>query len=427
MNYQEALTFIHSVNNAFCIPGLERIKILCERMGNPQDKLKFIHVAGTNGKGSFCSMLSSVLQNAGYTVGTYTSPYILKFNERMSVNGQMITDQELSLLATEISDFVKDMADKPTEFETITAIAFKYFLNHNCDYVVLECGLGGRFDATNIITTPILSVITGIAIDHTSFLGNTIEQIASEKAGIIKSGVPCLWCGEDESAYKVINDNAKEVGSTLYTVDHTKTTILSADLNGTVFNFGEYDNVRIPLLGTYQPFNATNVLSATDILKTIGVNIPETAIREGLANTVWHARFEIICKKPLIIADGGHNPEGIKSAVESIKLYFPHQKVNIVTGVMKDKDYRYIAKEISSVANTVFCITPDNPRALPAEEYAETFKEVGAAALHFETLEQAVVTAIEQTKEENIPLICLGSLYMYKETVEAVNNYIKEN
>ena len=208
MNITEALEYIHTVNWTFCKPGLERTYELCSQLGNPQNNLKFIHVAGTNGKGSFCSMLSSVLLAQGYKVGLYTSPYIKCFNERMQINGEMISDDELCQITEKIKPVADKMQDKPTEFELVTAIAFEYFSRNKCDYVVLECGLGGRLDSTNVISTSVLSVITGISLDHTAILGNTISEIAREKAGIIKSGVPCLWCGSSSEAYAPIKATA---------------------------------------------------------------------------------------------------------------------------------------------------------------------------------------------------------------------------
>lgn len=419
MNYSETLEYIHSVNWCFCKPGLERIRILCEALGDPQDSLKFIHIAGTNGKGSFCSMFSSVLRAAGYTVGTYTSPYILRFNERMSVNGEDISDDELCDIIERIRPIADGMTDKPTEFELITAAAFLYFYEKKCDLVVLECGLGGRLDSTNIIKAPLLSVITGIALDHTSVLGDTVEQIAAEKAGIIKQGSPCLWCGSDEKAFNIIKQKADSISSPLYCVDRSAAEIKEFSLSGTVFGYKSYKDIKINLLGEYQIDNAVNVLNAVDILKSKGVTISDSAVRSGMEKARWHSRFEIINRSPLIIADGSHNPEGVVSAVKSVKRYFGSKKVNILTGVMRDKDYSFIAKEISSVANRVYCITPDNPRALPAEEYSEVYKGLGLFSQGFGSIETAFFAAAENSLDENLPLICLGSLYMYSDIAAA--------
>ena len=425
MNYNETLEYIHSVNWCFCKPGLERIKELCEALGNPQDSLKFIHVAGTNGKGSFCSMISSVLRCGGYNVGTFTSPYVLRFNERMSVNGVDISDDELCSIIERIKPIADKMTDKPTEFELITAAAFLYFYEKRCDLVVLECGLGGRLDSTNIIKTPLLSVITGIALDHTAVLGETVEEIAAEKAGIIKANVPVLWCGSDDGALAVIEKKATNESAPLYCVDRSSVTVSEFSLSGTVFSFSGYKNVKIKLLGEYQIDNAANVLSAIDILKNNGINISNEALLSGMESAAWHSRFEIINQNPLIIADGGHNPEGVVSAVKSIKRYFGSKKVNILTGVMKDKDYRFIAKEISSVAKEVFCITPDNPRALKAEELSGVYEDLEISSKSYEDVQSAFFAAAEVSKKQDTPLICLGSLYMYSEIYNANQEYIK--
>ena len=425
MNYNEALDYIHKINWVFCNPGLGRIEHLCSKLGNPQNKLKFIHVAGTNGKGSFCAMLSSVLKEAGYRVGTFTSPYVKVFNERMAIDGEMISNEELATLTEYVKPYADAMAEKPTEFELITAIAFEYFARNNCDYVVLECGLGGRLDSTNIIETSVLSVITGIALDHVAILGDTVEKIAYEKAGIIKSGTPCLWCGLDKDAEAVISAKAKEMDAPFYTVDHGATLIKKFDLEGSVIDFKSHKDIYIPLLGEYQPFNASNVLSAIDILRTQGIDISDDAVRIGLSKVVWHARFEILSKKPLIIADGGHNPEGVNSAVNSIKRYFGNEKINVVSGVMADKDCNYIASRIGSVASEVFCLTPDNPRALNSKEYSEIYRSMGIKSSYYPTVKDAVYAAITDAMENNKAVFCVGSLYMYCEIAEHVDEFLK--
>ena len=420
MNVNEAIDYIHSVNWMFCNPGLDRVKALCHALGDPQDSLKFIHVAGTNGKGSFCSMLDSVLRAEGYRVGLFTSPYILEFGERMRVDGKNIADEELCALVEEIKPIADAMEDKPTEFELITALAFLYFARKKCDYVVLECGLGGRLDATNIIKTPILSVITGIALDHTAILGDTPEKIAAEKAGIIKSGVPTLWCGADKDAEAVIAKKAADIGSDFMKIDRSTLSVKEMTLDGTIFDFGEHKDVKIPLLGSYQPLNACNVLTAIDALRKMGVPVGEDAIKRGMASVVWHARFEIINKDPLMIADGGHNPEGIDAAVDSIKTYFGAERIGIVTGVMADKDYNYMAGRMSECADTVFCLTPDNPRALKAEDYAKVFESLGVNAIPCESVATAVEKAAEWGRENRKAVVALGSLYMYGEVVGAL-------
>ncbi len=413
MNYQEALAYIHSVNWTFCKPGLERITALCAALGNPQTGMRFIHVAGTNGKGSFCAMTAAILQRAGYTVGLFTSPYIKTFNERMMINGEMIGEQELADLTAFIRPIADAMVDKPTEFELITAIALLYFRRHGCDVVVLEAGMGGRLDSTNVIREPLLSVITGIALDHTAFLGDTVEKIAAEKAGIIKDARPVLYGGEDAAARRVIADTAAKQGSMMYEVDYADLTVTHAGLDGAVLDFGAYKDVALNLLGTYQPRNAAVVLTAVDVLHGEGLNIPESAVREGLAAVTWRGRFELLANDPPIIFDGAHNAQGIDAAVDAIRHYFGEQRVYVMTGVLQDKDYHAIARALSAVAGRAFVLTPDNPRALAGEEYARLLESLGVPSVAYPSVKAAYTAAVAAAREDNTPLVCLGSLYTY--------------
>ncbi|MBR2861167.1 MAG: bifunctional folylpolyglutamate synthase/dihydrofolate synthase [Clostridia bacterium] len=421
MNYSEALEYIHSVSWTFCKPGLERIKELCAALGNPQDKLKFVHVAGTNGKGSVCAFLESILRAQGYKTGLFTSPYVRFFNERMAVNGEPIENDELAELTAFVKPFADKMTDKPTEFELITAIGFLYFAKHSCDIVVLETGMGGRLDATNIIKNPILSIITGISLDHVAFLGSTVEQIAFEKAGIIKNGTAVLFGGEDEKAGEVIRTQAAKTGARFYQTDFRELKNVETSLEGAKFDFGNLRNQKINLLGIYQPKNAATVLTAVEILRLRGVFISDKSVMQGLATTVWHARFEIVSKNPLIIFDGAHNLEGITAAVESIKKYFD-SRVYVLTGVLKDKDYEAIAKAISTVASRAFAITPDNPRALSAKEYARILMGYGVSAESFDSMKEAFVSAKNTAQKRGIPLVCLGSLYTYGTLMDIIEN-----
>ena len=420
MNYTDALEYIHGVSWTFCKPGLERIGELCERLGHPQKKLKFIHVAGTNGKGSTSAMLDSILRESGYKVGLYTSPYIRVFNERMRINGENIADDELAELTEYIKPIADQMTDSPTEFELITALAFEYFARNNCDIVVLEAGLGGRLDSTNIIDTSVLSIITGIALDHTAFLGDTVEKIAIEKAGIIKRGVPVLYGGADESAWNIIKEKAIEMEASFEHVNYNELNVKNLSLDGTDFDFSKHKNLKINLLGSYQPRNAAIVINAVEILKENGFEISDFALREGLCAASWQGRFEILCREPLIIFDGAHNPQGIEAAVESIKLYFKNEKICIVTGVLRDKDYTYIAKMLSSVASKAFTFTPDSPRALDAKDYAKTLSSAGLCAEASLSVSEALDKARSYAKEHSFPIICAGSLYAYAEIIENV-------
>ena len=420
MTYDEALEYIHGVNKTFCKPGLERIEELCEALGHPERGMKFIHVAGTNGKGSTSSMLSNVLIKAGYNVGLYTSPYIYRFNERIRINGEDIGDLELASLCEKLKPITDGMADKPTEFELITAIAFEHFKNKKCDVVVLEVGMGGRFDSTNVIRDPLLSIITGISLDHVAFLGDTTEKIAFEKAGIIKDGAPVIFGGEDEGARSVIEGIANERGCALYSPDYKMIENSKTSLEGGEFDYGKYKNVKLSLLGEYQLRNASLVLCALDILKERGLKIDTGAIYDGIFATKWRARFEIIHRDPTVIFDGAHNAEGISAAVESIKKYYPEGGVSVMTGVLSDKDYFAIAKSISSVADTAFTITPDNPRALGAEEYAKVLSDLGVSATACTSIGEALKRGMEYARGSGKPLFCLGSIYTYSSVIDEI-------
>ncbi len=420
MTYDEALEYIHGVSWTFCKPGLDRIRELCEGLGNPQKYLKFVHVAGTNGKGSFCSMLSSVLTAAGYRVGLYTSPFVLRFNERMQMSGVPISDARLAELTERVRPVAEAMTDKPTEFELITAIAFEYFKSEGADLVILECGMGGRLDSTNIIENSLLSVITGVALDHTAFLGDTVEKIAAEKAGIIKHGCPVLYGDNDAEVLSVIKKKAKETGSAVYTVDPKKLSVTDMTLDGTVVDFGEIRRLRLPLLGMYQPINLARVLTAAEILNTRGLEISTESLREGIAMAKWPARFEIIDRDPITIFDGAHNPEGISAAVRSIEHYFGKGNAVAVSGVLSDKNYGFIAGELNRACRAVFTVTPDSPRALSAEDFAKCINEKGGKATAAASIAEALDRAREYALANGLSVVCLGSLYTYADVIKHI-------
>ncbi len=421
MNYEQTLEYIHRVSWTGSRPGLSRMTELLALLGDPQDSLRFIHVAGTNGKGSFCSMCDSVLRAAGYHTGLYTSPYIERFNERITINGSPIADDELAEITTYVRSFADKMADPPTEFELITAVAMVAYKNHGCDPVVLEVGMGGRLDATNIIKTPMLSVITGISKDHTAVLGDTVAAIAGEKAGIIKPGVPVVFGGTDDEAASVIEKKASEMGCKYVRTAQNEVKTLASTLDGTVFDYkGRHS---LSLLGLYQPHNAANVLEAVAILRTLGLNITDKNIADGFISAKWPARFELIDRDPIFISDGAHNPEGIAAAVSAVQYYFGAQKVCLLTGVMADKDYAEMASELSQIASVAVTLKPNNPRSLDPSLYAAEFKRLGVEAYGCESITDAVNTARDIAKSRKIPLVALGSLYMYGDVKQA---YLKK-
>lgn len=440
MNYPEALTYIHANTWTKHAPGLARIRTLCARLGNPQKALRFIHVAGTNGKGSTCAMTASILRAAGYRVGLFTSPYMLRFNERMQIDGVQIPDEELAAITAYVRPFADSMTETPTEFELITAIGLVYFARHACDFVVFEAGMGGRLDSTNVVEAPevLVSVITGIAMDHTAYLGDTPEKIAAEKAGIIKVGTPVVFGGahmpigasadgytgavkvDPVSCGAVIAERAAALGAPYIPVDDTQICNLRADLSGSDFDFGDLRGLHIPLAGLYQPYNAATALTVVRVLRDKGIPIPDTAVREGLASVTWQGRFELLRREPPVISDGGHNPEGIDAAVASASDYFGGQKIFILTGVMADKDYIHMVSRMSDIAARVFTVRPGNDRALDAERYAALFAQYGLVAESYPTVAEALAAAMEAAKADNTPILCLGSLYMYGELKAAL-------
>lgn len=421
MTYEEAITYIHSINGMFCNPGLARISALCEGLSHPERDLKFIHVTGTNGKGSFCSMLTSVLTEAGLRVGRFTSPYLRFFNERIAIGDTPISDEALCRLVERVRPVADAMEDKPTEFELISALGFLYFKEMNCDVVVLEVGMGGRYDSTNVIEKSLLSVITGIALDHTGFLGDTVEKIAAEKAGIIKEGCPVLTAVTESGPAAVIAEEAKKKNAPCRVIDKNALCVRKCDLSGTTLDFGAFSDIEISLLGLYQPENAALVLAAIEELRKIGLSIPDAAVKCGMKKAYWPGRFEILRRNnPMILYDGAHNPQGIAAAVKSLRHYFGDQKLSVLTGVLKDKDYFAIAKDLATVGAEAFTFTPMNPRKLDAEDYANVLTDAGLRATACPSLKDAYAAASKNARENDRPLVCLGSLYTYKDLMEYI-------
>ena len=426
MTYKEALEYIHSVTWMGSRPGLSRITELCEKMNNPQDSLRFVHVAGTNGKGSFSCMLSEILREAGYRVGLFTSPFIKEFNERIRVNGENIADEDLADVTEYVRGFADTMEDLPTEFELITAIALEYFRRQNCDIVVLEVGMGGRLDSTNIIRTPVLSVITEISLDHTGMLGDTVEAIAAEKSGIIKAGIPVMFSGTDDRARAVITDRAGEMGCAITYPAYDTLLVEQSSIDGSTFSYEGKSGYHISLAGLYQPRNAAAVICAVEALRRAGYAIPDEALRAGLECARWSARFEVLRRDPVIIYDGGHNPGGVTVSFGSVARYFPNTKCTVLTGIMADKDYAETVEISAPYIARAFTVTPAVPRALNGEAYAHTYRAHGVEAISCESIESGVASAIGDARREGRPLIIFGSLYMYADIVSAVDKVLPE-
>ena len=411
MTYNEALAYIHSVCWKGSVPGLSRTRELLAKIGNPEKSLKFVHIAGTNGKGSTAAMLSSILEKGGLRVGLYTSPFINRFNERMQVNHVCIGDEELSELTEFIRPYADSMADSPTEFELITALALEYFKRKACDIVVLEVGMGGALDSTNIIDTPEVAILCAMGYDHTRELGSTMTEIASAKAGIIKPHTQVVSYGQNEEAAAVFEKVCRDTGSTLHTPDYASLTPGAFDLTGQTFSYGGLRDLRIPLVGAYQLNNAAVVITAARVLQAKGWPVTDETIRQGLAETTWPARFEILQRDPVFIVDGGHNPHGIRATAESLQRLFPEQKIVFVTGVMADKDVEHILGLIVPLAKRFYTVTPNNPRAMQADVLAGRIQAMGVEALPCGSIPQAVQAAMDFAGRDGVAC-ALGSLYM---------------
>ncbi len=419
MTYEEALEYIHSVCWKGSKPGLERTEQLLALMNNPEKKLKFIHIAGTNGKGSTASMTANVLLKSGYKVGLYTSPYIFEFNERMRVDGVNISNQELA----EITDFVKPLAesmeDKPTEFELVTCIAFEYFYRHRCDIVCLEVGMGGELDSTNVIEPPVASVITNIGLDHTDFLGDTLEKIAQTKSKIIKSNSTVVLYRSNTEVETVIEERCNEVNARLVKADFDAVVPIEATLEYQSFDWKNLKEIKLPLLGEHQLKNVATVLTLTEVLRNKGYKITDEALRDGLESAVWQGRFEIVCRSPLFVVDGGHNPQCIESLVKNVKSYIKNRPIIVLTGVLADKDYDSMYREMADIADEFITVTPPNPRALTSDKLAEYLRTLGVNATPCQTVEDGVALAMEKANTCGA-VIAYGSLYMVADIENAV-------
>lgn len=409
-NAEQAIEYIHSVCWKGSIPGLSRTRNLLDLMGNPQDKLKYVHIAGTNGKGSTAAMTASILQKAGYRVGLYTSPYIYRFNERMQVNGEPISDTELTEITAWVKPLAQSMEECPTEFELVSCIAFEYFKRNHCDMVVLEVGMGGALDSTNVIKAPEVAVITNIGLDHTDVLGSTVEEIAKTKAGIFKEGSNAVIYRGSPSVEAVFEAVCAEKNIQLTKADFESLRLISHGLEGQVFDCGERKGLELPLLGDHQLHNAAVVLSVADALIARGWKISEENIRDGIRSVSWPGRFDVMRKDPLFIIDGGHNPQCIEALVKNIEDYLSDRKVIVLTGVLADKDYADMYKPVMPLVQEFVCITPPNPRKLDASLLAQYLSEAGATATACASIEEGVVTAMEKAGKDGV-VLCFGSLY----------------
>ncbi len=415
MRYNEALEYMAFISSKKgIVPGLDSIRELCKRLGDPQDKLKFIHIAGTNGKGSTLAFISSVLTYSGYRVGRYISPTIRDYRERFQVNAKVISQSVFCELLEKVKavceDIEKDGLSYPTAFEIETSLAFLYFVKKGCDIVVLECGMGGRDDATNIISTAVLSVIAPISMDHMQFLGDSIKKIALNKCGIIKKDTPVVSAIQRDEAMQVIKEKSNENNCDLHTLKRETITDIKYSLTRQSFKLDK-KKYEIKLLGVYQIENAALSVKALNVLKNCGYEkITDENIKKGLLNAEWPARFEIVKKKPLLIIDGAHNEDAAVRLKESIDVYLKDKEKIFILGMFRDKAIDCVVKTLVSDAKMIFtCQTPDNPRALRPIELADIVSEYNRNVTCCDSVEEAVEFASSMA-DDNTAIIATGSL-----------------
>lgn len=427
MNYTEAIAYIQHLTTFGINLGMERIERLLRLLGNPERKLKCIHVAGTNGKGSTSVLIAAVLQSQGYKVGVYTSPHLQSYTERFVVNGRMIEEADFArlvhMLQPCLEQVLRETHDQPTEFEVLTALAFQYFADQDVDFAVIEVGLGGTLDSTNVIT-PLVSVITNVTFDHMDRLGKTIQEIATHKAGIIKKGVPVITAAQGD-ALAVINEVASVHCAPVIDVwQSCKWQLILIEPAGQIFHLktaGEkYENLRIRLLGPHQLVNSAVALATLEQLQSQGVDIGQRAIYEGFASATWPGRFEILSEKPFIILDGAHNSEGSQALRSTFETVFPDIKTVFVVGVLADKDYKAMLKDFAAVADVMILTTADSPRAADPSVLAEEVS--GSQPIVIADLREAIAVGIQLADAGKALCIC-GSLY----TIGRARDILLEN
>ena len=431
--YTEAIDYIYNLTKYGMKLGLKNINYLLYRLGAPHKKLKVIHVAGTNGKGSTCSLISSILQSAGYKVGLYTSPHLVDFTERFKINNKPIDREKVSELLERIKPSIEKTANAPsyghpTFFEVVTSMAFLYFFEEQVDYLVLEVGLGGRLDATNVCE-PLISVITHVDYDHMDKLGNSLEEIAREKGGIIKPDGIVISSNQYEEAYNEIRKIADEKNSLVYSTGREISyEIVKSDIKGVIFDLKginhNYKDLHTPLLGRYQADNAATAITAVEALKNKGITISEKAIRDGLEKVKWTGRLEIIRNNPTLVLDGAHNPSGVKVVRDALKEIFSYQRLILVLAIFSDKDYKKMIQILAPNADLIITTKAKNLRATPpqiiAKEAAQYIDE--DKIIVTENIPQAINCALSNSKEDD--LICItGSLY----TVGEAKRFFKSN
>lgn len=426
MNYREAMQYIEEMQPLGSVMGLETMRHLCAALGDPQDQLKFVHIAGTNGKGSTLAYISTVMQEAGYRVGRYLSPAVKGYRERFQINGREITQSGLCKYLEPVKAAAEQMAAQglahPTLFEIETAVAFLYFLEKKCDLVVLETGLGGALDATNVVNTTVAAVFASISMDHMDILGESLKEIALTKAGIIKSKCYVISLKQDPEVMKILRQSALIKKAKFFTADISRAKRIRYGVTKQKFDYDKYKDLEISMLGKFQIENAVLAVETVLALVRCGFKVPEEKLRQGLLQTRWHGRFDVIAKRPLFIADGAHNEDAAKKLAESIRFYFTNRKIIYIMGMLRDKEYDKVIRHTFELASHIITVTPPlKERALSALELAEAAREYHRAVTAADSVQEAVEIAYLLTgKDKDAVIVAFGSLSYLGELMDTV-------
>ena len=424
MNYEEAMNFIQNTNKFGSVLGLDNIRELLERLGNPQDQLRVVHIAGTNGKGSTLAFLAGIFRESGYRAGRYVSPASFSYEERFRINEENISKKDLCFYMEKIKnvaeEMVKDGLSHPTMFEIETALSFLYFLDKKVDVVLLETGMGGRLDATNVVKKPIATVIASIGMDHMQFLGDTLEKIASEKAGIIKEGCPVISYDNTKEVNEVIKNKAKQMHAKVTFVNSAGIRVLQESLNGESFSYRSsdgrwYEKIEIPLLGRHQINNAALALETLNVIKNYYC-ISDFQTEDGMRKTIWRGRIEILEREPMVICDGAHNPDGAKSLLSFLQNNFTNQRLIYIMGVLSDKDYEQMVQILAPAAGKIYTVAPDNPRALSSRELCNCISKYHQNVEERQRLAECLSEVRQKAEKDDVIIIC-GTLSFQNELI----------
>ncbi len=430
MNYEQSIEVIKNLTKFGINLGLSRIRSLLKKFNNPQDTLPIIHIGGTNGKGSTAALLTAVLQEAGYKVGTYTSPHLHSYNERICINGEPISSEDLAETLTRLvpafEEVKQEIGESPTEFEVLTALAFLYFHAAEVEIVILEVGLGGDMDSTNVIQAPLLSIITNVTVDHTAYLGTTVKEIAEKKSGIIKKKCPIITASTDDVVLKVLQEQAQKLAAPFYQVQQEVTyKILEKSLKGQLCQFKttqkNYGELFLSLKGDHQLVNAATALLALELIKVRGFQTTDDDIKRGFVNVQWPGRLETINENPLVIIDGAHNIAGMKALTQWLKeIKVKVERIILVIGMLDDKDRKKVAYLLEPLVDRIIVTKPDSYRAQKWWEIKDFFQQKQAVVSLKEEVPQALQEAVEEAGSHDLVLVT-GSLYLLGEVRKFFN------